>query len=79
MLLLNENNGFSYEEMLRMPMEILIGFYNVKEKILEERKKEEEESENQSPNVPSVSSLMSQARSSFKMPSASSIMSSIHY
>lgn len=69
MLLLNENNGFSYEEMSRMPMEILLGFYNVKEKILEDRKKaEDEERENQQVNVPSVSQIMSQARGQFKVP-----------
>lgn len=73
MLLLNENNGFSYEEMLRMPFEILLGFFNVKEKILEERKKAEEEAQDeQQGHVPSVSSMMAQAKSSFKMPSSSS-------
>lgn len=49
-------------------MEILLGFFNTKEKILEERKKAEEDNQGDMPNIPSASSLMSQAKSQFKMP-----------
>jgi hypothetical protein len=65
---LSRDCGFGYDEMMKMPTEILLGLWNVKRKTLEEEKEQEREAhESQNAgskmSVPSMSSMMSQARS----------------
>lgn len=69
---MSENSGFGYNEMMNMPLNRLFGLENQREKIIEERNKKQAEEQEKQQNgsgihgamtVPSMSSMMSQARS----------------
>jgi hypothetical protein len=69
---LSENSGFGYNEMMNMPLNRLLGLENQREKIIEERNKKQAEEQEKQQNgggihgamtIPSMSSMMSQARS----------------
>jgi hypothetical protein len=65
---LSEKTGFGYEEMLRMPAHFLLGLWNQKKAVFEERSKEQEKQQGKnggsiSGSMPSMSGMQSQARS----------------
>lgn len=84
--LLSEDTGFTFTELYHMRMELLMGLKNVKDQIIEERNKAQEEAQEKASGSsshmpPGMSSMMSQASSmmssvksgSFHMPSMSSL------
>ena len=75
--LLSEKTGFGYEEMQKMPMHILMGLWNAKRGVLEDRSKEQEKQQGASSgagqNAPNMGSMMGMAKS--MMPSAPSLPS----
>jgi hypothetical protein len=63
MCLLNENQGFGYEEMLRMPAHIFMGMWGAKRRIIEERNKEQKGNDH---SDVSVAGMQSQANRMMK-------------
>lgn len=59
MCLLSDNSGFTYNEMVAMPLHVLLGLWNAKRKIAEEAKKTQSEGEGQTMDP---LSLMNQAK-----------------
>lgn len=72
MCLLSSDSGFTYTEMMGMPLHVAIGLWNAKRKIAEETKKEQQEGNN--PQNMDPLALMNQAKSMMPpMPNMSNI------
>ena len=80
---MSEKTGFTYADMMAMPAHILIGLWNQKRKVLEERIEEERrQQENQQtnssmPNMSTANSMMGQAKNIMSNPSAAMKMPSM--